>query len=88
MSEATCYSSTGISSILTWIVLIITTLIWESPKQNKPILKPANLMTIGSNRKFKKMTTRIYDTIARNKNVGCHNIYLSKRIYDFEIKHT
>lgn len=51
MSEATYYNLTRISSILTWIVLIISNLIWESPEQRKPILKPANLKIISSNQK-------------------------------------
>lgn len=33
MSEAPTYGSNRISSILTRIVLIISTLIWESPEQ-------------------------------------------------------
>lgn len=33
MSEATYCSSTRICSTLTWIVLIISALIWESPEQ-------------------------------------------------------
>lgn len=51
MSEAPTCGSNRISSILTQMVLIISTIIWESPEQKEPILKSANLMTIGSNQK-------------------------------------